>query len=170
MKVFDFFSSFKASNYFSKVDWMELKRIVCEKFCVCVYDKDDNSKILLENDSEFHVYNRPESLDIYCMNIHVRIVDNEKDKIVMVDIKDPDGKWNVQNSDALPENLHTNIYKWYYVTVMENDKCGNEHYENGPWNCIAVKEMKDIENYVALLTEKQKLYNKYKNYNDEKNV
>ena len=164
MEFFNILSTFNASNYFKNIDWFKLKDILTERYAICVYEKNDDTKVVLDNDPEFHVFNRLDSLDVYALNLHIRIIDNDKDKIITVDIKDPSDKWIVNKSTALPENLHTNIYKWYYVTVMENDKCGNERYESGTWNRVAVKEMKVIERHIITMTTKEKLCDRYKNY------
>ena len=164
MKILNFFNAFRAQNAFSNTNWFELKQIVINNYAwLKTWDK-DLIGTQFENNGEFHAF-RSENLDtvdIYVMNLHIHIVSTEKDKIVSVDIKRPNDKWELGAEMDKPKTIHTTIYKWYFVTVMDDSQCTNEHYTKGAWDEIALKELKEAKDFIYYLTDTQKVSDEYK--------
>ena len=97
-------------------------------------------------------------IDIYYKNFHVFIADNSKDKIISINLKKDEDKWEIDKTNpSKPITKTFEIYRWYDVTVYDTDKYMNERYVDGSWNKYFYKTLKNLNNVINGMTDKSQM-------------
>ena len=149
------------------------------------YDKiqeiptDDSITALVPNkpdgDDDFVVYcNTYRTIyDIYYKNIHMQIVDTPTHEIFQIFLKTEDDIWIInRNSEGIfdvsnPNTKTVEVYYWFDIETMHENRCSDEKYMKGTWNEYIFKTLSDFENKVINLTVEFQISDAYKNFKTE---
>lgn len=149
-----FFYSLKTSALLRKIMFFDFSEILNKyyKYCEGTLSDDEFSAFKSENGV----------IDIYYKNFHVYIVDNDRDKIVSINLKTEEDEWILNKDDySNPVTKTFEIYRWYNVTVYGEDRHSNQHYVEGTWNEYFYKTLKALNQTINNMTDKNKMLAEY---------
>ena len=166
-KIVDFFKNYYyhilIESKISKIDFFELKKIAEEYNKVQAfpvgedYENDEIEDADIDHVMKIYSANNG-GADIYYKNVHVSIIDNDKQHIIRVSIKKENDVWvfkknNKTFNTANPITETMNIYLYYNVNVMDDRFCENSNYIDGNWNEYVYNTLIDINDMIYGFTQ-----------------
>lgn len=151
---FNAYYNFMSTNLVKRVLFFDFPAILDKYYHYCT----DNV-----SDSDFSAFKSDNGIiDIYYKNFHVFIADNKRDKIVSISLKKDEDKWEIdKNNPSKPITKTFEIYRWYDVTVYDTDKYMNERYVDGSWNKYFYKTLKNLNDVINGMTDKNQMLAEY---------
>ena len=147
----------------SKINFFELKRIAEEYNKVQTFSvgEDYENDEIVDHDSieNMKLYSANNGgMDIYYKNVHVSIVDNDKQHIVRISIKKENDEWvfkknNKTFNTTSPITETMSVYLYYNVNVMDDRFCENVNYMGGNWNNYIYNAVMDINDMIYGFTQ-----------------
>lgn len=148
------FYNFKANYLVRKVLFFNFPEILDKYYQYCQGKLSDN---------EFSAFKSNDgTIDIYYKNFHVTIINNKKDKIVSINLKREEDCWIINKDDySNPLTKSFEIYRWYDVTVYDDDRHFGVRYVDGTWDKYFYKTLKELDKCVNDMTDKSQMYQEY---------
>lgn len=171
--VLKYFYKIQNESKLSHIDFFEMKRIAEEYDKVKILISDD------ENNDTIQIYDKTLSIfgsnnggvDIYYKNMHVGIIDNDKQHIVRISLKksvdEYENEWVYKKNNKsfnvnTPVNETMNVYLYYNVNVMDDRFCENMNYMDGNWNEYVFETLMEIVDMIYGFTQYSQFSKEYK--------
>ena len=147
-KYFDYLKNyyfqFLNESKLSKIDFFQLKKIAEEynKVQIFTIGEDYENDEIVDHDSivnmKLYAANNG-GMDIYYKNVHISIIDNDKQHVVRISIKKENDDWVFKKNNKTfnttnPITETMSVFLWYNVNVMDDRFCENTNYMAGNWN------------------------------------
>ena len=156
---------------FRDINFFEIKKIAEEYNKIISPSVVDTSELITENNPESLligekndngeplIYSSSNNgLEIYYKNIHISIIDNDKQHIVRVSLKMRNKPWEFKRNNktfnaAIPLTETMNVYLYYNVNVMDDRFCENYNYLDGTWNEYLYKTITEVIDIIYGFTQ-----------------
>lgn len=178
-KIFDYLKNhyYKVmiETKFGQIDFFEMKKIAEEYNKVTTLvsndsidsDNESEDKKSIADDSLQIFSAKNGGIDIYYENIHISIIDNDKQHIVRISLKPSyDECWDFQKTNKVvntstPLNDTMDVYVYYNVNVMDDRFCENTNYMEGTWNEYVFNAISNIAEEIYGFTQYSKFSKDY---------
>ena len=155
IKEVNFFEMKKIAEEYNKVitptlvDTNDLTGDISET--ILIGERNDSGEPIIYSSSN-------NGLEIYYKNIHVSVVDNDKQHIIRVSLKMHNTPWEFKRNNksfnaTTPLTETMSVYLYYNVNVMDDRFCENYNYLNGTWNEYVYKTVMEIKDIIYGFTQ-----------------
>ena len=128
-----------------------------------------------DGENEFTAYGNENTgtYDIYYKNLHFHIVETPTNSIFQIFLKSEDSLWIIKrNEDGVfdvskPNTKTVEVYYWFDIETMHENRCSDEEYTKGTWNEYVYKVVNEFEYKVVNLTVEFQISDAYKNFKTE---
>lgn len=163
-----------ASHICERLSTTEIVNILKDYEKITVLDNTMEQNIIdLSNDGMFAVKNKAgDTIEIYYKNLHFHLVDNGKDYIFQIYLKQDKDTWNIVKRNNVfdisnPDTDSVEVYYWFDIETMHGFRCSHEQYNGGYWNEYVAKTVNEFDDFVHDITVERKISNAYKNFKTE---
>ena len=132
----------------------------------------ENELVLNTNNGEIIAFANEDTqtYDIFYKNLHFHVVEATDNQIFQIFLKTEDDAWVLTKDEndvfnvSSPITKKVEIFYWFDVETMHENRCSDEKYFKGMWNEYVFKTVNEFTDKVLNLTVEFQINDAYKNF------